>query len=263
MIRIGSTAPGHLKFVLYRNLGLLQKAFEKEGVEVEFLTFDGGSAASVALGSGELDFMYTGNNPALRLAASGADVKAIGLSAWVPQNEVLVLVPVELAGADAAGSRGQARRLPRRHRAPLDLQQGARQRRPQHRRRAELQPRHREFRPRAVPRRRRRAGRELGRRPEARRRRPARVLFDAGTEGNPEWSVPYIITANGAFLKKYPEVATRLLEQDIQLAKWVGRASRGDDRDLREGDRQLGGERARDLPRPRLLPEPRDHRRRR
>ena len=29
-IRIGSTAPGHLKFVLFRNLGLLQEEFEKE-----------------------------------------------------------------------------------------------------------------------------------------------------------------------------------------------------------------------------------------
>ena len=49
----------------------------------------------------------------------------------------------------------------------------------------------------------------------------ARILFDAGTEGKPEWSVPHIITANGDFLKKYPEVAIRLLEQDIQLASWV------------------------------------------
>src|SRR4051812_38863140 len=93
VIRIGSTAPGHLKFVTFRNLGLLQKEFEKEGINVEFVTFDGGSAASVALGSGQLDFMYTGNNPALRLAASGADVKAIGLSNWVPQNDTLVIAP--------------------------------------------------------------------------------------------------------------------------------------------------------------------------
>ena len=52
--------------------------------------------------SGQLDFMYTGNNPALRLAASGADVKAIGLSSWVPQNETLILVPVDSPGADAS-----------------------------------------------------------------------------------------------------------------------------------------------------------------
>lgn len=221
VIRIGSTAPGHLKFVLYRNLGLLQKAFEKEGVEVEFLTFDGGSAASVALGSGELDFMYTGNNPALRLAASGADVKAIGLSAWVPQNEVLVLVPVnspaktlkDLEGKRVAYLTGTVRHSifskaldsvglstadvqsfnlgiensgPALSRGDVDAlveSSGVAQK--------------------LVD-----AGQ-------------ARILFDAGTEGKPEWSVPYIITANGAFLKKYPEVATRLLEQDIQLAKWA------------------------------------------
>jgi sulfonate transport system substrate-binding protein len=33
--------------------------------------------------------------------------------------------------------------------------------------------------------------------------------------------VPYIITGNGGFLRQYPEVATRLLAQDIALAAWV------------------------------------------
>jgi sulfonate transport system substrate-binding protein len=221
VIRIGSTAPGHLKFILFRNLGLLQKEFEKEGIDVEFLTFDGGSAASVALGSGELDFMYTGNNPALRLAASGADVKAIGLSAWVPQNDTEVLVPVDspaktledLKGKRVAYLTGTVRHSifskalgsvglttadvqsfnlgiensgPALARGDIDAlveSSGVAQK--------------------LVD-----AGQ-------------ARVLFDAGVQGKPEWSVPYIITANGAFLKRYPEVATRLLEQDIQLARWV------------------------------------------
>ena len=221
VIRIGSTAPGHLKFAAYRNLGLLQKEFEKEGVEVQLLTFDGGSAASVALGSGELDFMYTGNNPALRLAASGADVKAIGLSSWVPQNETLVLVPVDspaqtlqdLKGKRVAYLTGTVRHStfgkalesvglstsdvqsfnlgiensgPALSRGDVDAlveSSGVAQK--------------------LV---------EAG---------LARILFDAGTEGKPEWSVPHIITANGDFLKKYPEVAIRLLEQDIQLARWA------------------------------------------
>ena len=30
-IRVGSTAPGHLKFILFRNLQLLEKEFEAEG----------------------------------------------------------------------------------------------------------------------------------------------------------------------------------------------------------------------------------------
>ena len=218
-LRIGSTAPGHLKFVVFRNLGLLEKAFADEGVEVEYLTFDGGSAASVALGSGQLDLMYTGNNPALRLAASGADVKAIGLSAWVPQNDTLVIVPTDSAPqtlGDLKGRRvaylvGTVRHSvfskalasvglstadvesfnfgiensgPAMSRGDIDAiveSSGVAQK--------------------LVD-----AG-------------AARVLFDAS--GNPEWSVPYIITGNGGFLRQYPQVATRLLEEDIRLAKWV------------------------------------------
>lgn len=221
VIRIGSTAPGHLKFVIFRNLGLLQKEFEKEGIEVEFLTFDGGSAASVALGSGELDFMYTGNNPALRLAARGADVKAIGLSSWVPQNESQVLVPVDspaqtlqdLKGKRVAYLTGTVRHsvfskaLESVGLSTADVQSfnlGIEN-----------------------------SGPALARgdidalvESSGTARKlvdagQARVLYDAGTQGQPEWSVPYIITANGDFLERYPEVATRLLQQDIQLAKWV------------------------------------------
>ena len=70
----------------------MEKAFAEEGTDIELVTFDGGSAASVALGSGELDLMYTGNNPALRLAASGADVVTVGLSSWNPLNETVIIV---------------------------------------------------------------------------------------------------------------------------------------------------------------------------
>lgn len=91
-IRIGSTAPGHLKFILYRHKKLLEDEFSKEGIKIELTTFDGGSAATVALGSGALDFTYIGNNPSLRLAATGADVKLIGLSSWNRSNETQIVV---------------------------------------------------------------------------------------------------------------------------------------------------------------------------
>ncbi len=55
VIRIGSTAPGHLKFILFRNQKLLEKEFGPDGIRIELTTFDGGSAASVALGSGAID----------------------------------------------------------------------------------------------------------------------------------------------------------------------------------------------------------------
>src|SRR5689334_18976604 len=83
VIRIGSTAPGHLKFILAQQNGWWEKEFAKDGIKVELLTFNGGSEATTALATGAIEFTYTGNNPALRVAASGADVKAIGLSSYV------------------------------------------------------------------------------------------------------------------------------------------------------------------------------------
>lgn len=113
-ISIGSTAPGHLKFMLYRNLGLLDKEFAKEGMQVDLVTFDGGSAASVALGSGALDIMYTGNNPTLRLAGSGADVNAVGLSRWNPLNDTMLIVQTDstIAGLKDLAGKNVAYRPP-------------------------------------------------------------------------------------------------------------------------------------------------------
>lgn len=91
-VRIGSTTPVHLKFILYRNKKVLEEEFAKDGIKIELTTFDGGSAASVALGSGAIDFTYIGNNPSLRLAASGADVELIGLSSWARSNETQIVV---------------------------------------------------------------------------------------------------------------------------------------------------------------------------
>ena len=166
--------------------------------------------------------MYTGNNPALRLAASGADVKAIGLSSWVPQNETLVLVPVDspaqtlqdLKGKRVAYLTGTVRHST--FSKALESVGLSDQRRRRASTSASRTPGPRSPAATSTPWSRARASRRSSSTPAQ-----ARILFDAGTEGKPEWSVPHIITANGDFLKKYPEVATRLLEQDIQLARWV------------------------------------------
>ncbi len=47
----------------------------------------------------------------------------------------------------------------------------------------------------------------------------ARVLLDAND--HPEWSAPYIISVNGEFARKYPDILTRLLKVDIELARWA------------------------------------------
>ncbi|WP_210527922.1 aliphatic sulfonate ABC transporter substrate-binding protein [Rubellimicrobium arenae] len=218
-IRIGSTAPGHLKFILFRNLQLLEKEFEADGIPVELVTFDGGSAASVALGSGELDLMYTGNNPALRLAASGADVVAVGLSSWNPQNDTVVIARADsdidsiddLKGRNVAYLAGTVRHSnfakaletvglttddvesfnfpietagPALSRGDVDAVVDSK---------STVQ-----------------TLIDQG---------LAKVIFDASA--HPEWVSPYPITANGEFARTYPEVLARILAVDIQTAAWA------------------------------------------
>jgi len=221
VIRIGSTAPGHLKFILYRNKKLLEQEFAKDGIRVELATFDGGGPASVALGSGAIEFTYIGNNPSLRLGAAGADVKAIGLSSWVPSNETLVVVRpdsaikslAELKGKKVAVLTGTVRHStfakalkeagvsikdvqllnigiessgPALARGDIDAiaeSTGPAQK--------------------LV---------DLG---------GARLLFDAGISGKREWAVPHILSVNGAFARKYPDIVARLLAIDIETARWA------------------------------------------
>ena len=218
-IRIGSTAPGHLKFILFRNLQLLEKEFEVEGIPVELVTFDGGSAASVALGSGELDLMYTGNNPALRLAASGADVITVGLSSWNPQNETVVIVRTDsdidsiddlkdrnvayLSGTVRHSSFAKALETvglttddiesfnfsietagPALARGDVDAV-------------VESQSTIQTLVDQGL----------------------AKVIFDAAEY--PEWVSPFPITVNGEFAREYPEVLARILAVDIQTAAWA------------------------------------------
>ena len=215
-IRIGSTAPGHLKFILFRHYGLLEKEFAAEAIPVELVTFDGGSAASVALGSGEIDIMYTGNNPALRLAATGADVVAVGLSSWNPQNETVVIVKVDsdiqgiadLKGRNVAYLAGTVRHSnfakaleieglttddvaafnfgietsgPALARGDVDAI-------------VESQSTVQSLIDEGL----------------------ARVVFDASAY--PQWVSPFPITVNGGFARNYPEVLARILAVDIEFA---------------------------------------------
>jgi sulfonate transport system substrate-binding protein len=219
VIRIGSTAPGHLKFALFRNNGWLEQEFAAEGIRIELSTFDGGSAASVALGSGELDLMYTGNNPALRLAATGADVIAAGLSSWVPNNETVVIVRADsdieslddLAGKSVAYLLGTVRHSTFSKALEtvglttddvdalnfgIDVSGPALDRG------------------------------DVAAIVETRATVQtlvdsgfARVIFDAGEY--PEWSVPFPITVSGEFARNHPDILTRLLAQDIRLSRWV------------------------------------------
>ncbi|EYR83033.1 MULTISPECIES: aliphatic sulfonate ABC transporter substrate-binding protein [unclassified Shinella] len=221
VIRIGSTAPGHLKFILYRNKKLLEDEFAKDGIKVELTTFDGGSAATVALGSGAIDFTYIGNNPSLRLAATGADVKLIGLSSWNRSNETQIVVkpdsPIQkiedLKGKKVAYLAGTVRHStfakalktvglslgdveslnlgiessgPALSRGDVDA-----------------------------------LVESTGPVQKLVEEGEARVIFDAGVSGSPEWAVPHLLSVNGDFARKYPDIVTRLLAVDIAAARWA------------------------------------------
>ncbi|MBB3590585.1 sulfonate transport system substrate-binding protein [Rhizobium sp. BK529] len=220
VIRIGSTAPGHLKFILERHSGSLAKEFEKDGIKVEFIAFtNGGSEATTALATGAVEFIYTGNNPALRVAAAGADVKAIGLSSFVKENGSAIIVKADspiksiadLKGKKVAYLAGTVRHStfakalksvglslndieslnlafdasgPALVRGDVDavVESG-------------------DVAAKLV---------ETGQ---------ARVILDASS--HPEWSAPFLISANGEFVRKYPDLVKRLLKVDIETARWA------------------------------------------
>ncbi|EJJ29678.1 aliphatic sulfonate ABC transporter substrate-binding protein [Rhizobium sp. CF142] len=220
VIRIGSTAPGHLKFILERHSGSLAKEFEKDGIKVEFIAFtNGGSEATTALATGAVEFIYTGNNPALRVAAAGADVKAIGLSSFVKENGSAIIVKTDspiksladLKGKKVAYLTGTVRHstfakalksagLSLNDVESLNLAFDA-------------------------------SGPALVRgdvdavvesgdvAAKLVDTGQARVILDASS--HPEWSAPFLISANGEFVRKYPDLVKRLLKVDIETARWA------------------------------------------
>jgi sulfonate transport system substrate-binding protein len=221
VIRIGSTAPGHLKFILFRNRKTLEQEFAKDGIQVELSTFDGGSAASVALGSSAIDFTYIGNNPSLRLAATGADVKLVGLSSWVRSNETQVIVrpdsPIQkledLKGKKVAYLFGTVRHstfAKALKSVGLDLADveginiGIENSGPALVR-GDIA---------AIV-------ESTGSAQKLVEADQARLIYDAGVSGKPEWAVPHLISVNGDFARKYPGIVTRLLAADIATARWA------------------------------------------
>ncbi|WP_457299875.1 aliphatic sulfonate ABC transporter substrate-binding protein [Phyllobacterium sp. P5_D12] len=220
VIRIGSTAPGHLKFILAQHDGWLEQEFAKDGIKVELVTFTGGgSEATTALATGAIEVTYTGNNPALRVAASGADVKLIGISSFVKTGGSAIIVPTnsplktvaDLKGKKVAYLAGTVRHsnfskalkgaglktddveslnLPFEASGPALL-------------RGDID---------AIVETDSTAAKlvDTGQ---------ARILLD-GSE-HPEWAVPNVISVNGPFAEKYPDLVKRLLKVDIQISRWA------------------------------------------
>ncbi|WP_404294363.1 aliphatic sulfonate ABC transporter substrate-binding protein (plasmid) [Microvirga sp. RSM25] len=220
ILRIGSTAPGHLKFILAQQDRWLDKEFAKDGIKVELVTFTGGgSEATTALATGAIEVAYTGSNPALRVAASGADVMLIGLSSFVRSGGSWIVVKkdsppktlADLKGKKVAYLTGTVRHsnfskalksigltvsdveglnLAFEASGPALL-------------RGDID---------AIVESDITAAKLVD-------SGEARVLYDTGT--HPEWSVPNVISVNGAFARKYPDIVTRLLKVDLAIAGWA------------------------------------------
>ncbi|UVC06615.1 aliphatic sulfonate ABC transporter substrate-binding protein [Rhizobium sp. TH2] len=220
VLRIGTTAPGHLKFILARHNRAFEKEFAKDGIKVELVAFtNGGGEALTALATGAIEVTYTGNNPALRAAAKGADVKAVGLSSFTKNSSTTIIVlkdsPIktleDLKGKKVAYLPGTVRHsvfskalklanLTTDDVDSLNLDFAA-------------------------------SGPALIRgdvdaivesdssTSKLIESGQARVLLDSNKY--PEWSAPYIISVNGEYAGKYPDIIKRLLKVDIQLARWA------------------------------------------
>lgn len=92
-LNIGSTAPGHLKFILLQHHGWLEEELKPFNVKVNYHPFvEGGSIAVQALATGSIDIAYVGNNPSLRIGALDAGINIIGLSNYVKSSGSSIVV---------------------------------------------------------------------------------------------------------------------------------------------------------------------------
>lgn len=219
-IRIGSTAPGHLKFILFQEKGWMDEEFAKDGIKVEYYPFTGGgSEATTALASGSLDFAYTGSNPALRTAAAGADVKLIALSGFNPLTTVSIIVRndsdiksvKDLKGKKVAYLKGTVRHsslakalktegLSIKDIESLNLNFDA-------------------------------SGPALIRGDVDAVVESESIVFPLVSKGaarviisgrdRPDWATPSAINVNGDFAKKHPDIVKRFLKIDLKTAQWA------------------------------------------
>lgn len=221
ILRIGTTAPGHVKFLLSRDQKFFDQALAAQGTKVDYLVFTGGgSEVQTALGSGAIDVAYTGASPALRLAARSATAtQLIGLSGVPLQGSVSIVVaknsPLqslqELKGRKVAylsgtirhsvfvkalQSKGLSVKDVESINMPFEASSAALAR-------GDID---------AI------VESDITIAPLV-QRGIARVLFD--NTSHPEWEVPLLITANGEFAKKYPGTLQALLAADKQVADWA------------------------------------------
>lgn len=219
-IRVGSTAPGHLKFILNQARHGWDEEFAKDGIKIEYFPFSGGGAeAAMALASGSLDVAYTASDPALRIAAARTDVKLVGLSSFTRRGASSIVVPsgspirtvADLKGKKIAYLAGTVRHsslAKALHAAGLGIK--------------DVQSLNMPF--------------------EASGPALMRGDIDALVEGDttvnrlleggvvrllldgskhPEWASPSAISVNGEFARRHPDLLKRFLKVDLATARWA------------------------------------------
>lgn len=88
-IRIGTIRVANDKTVM-RSLKIFEEALEEKGIKSEYIFFDSGTSANVALSSGGVDFAEMGYTNALIALARGIEVKCIWIHEILGANEALV-----------------------------------------------------------------------------------------------------------------------------------------------------------------------------
>lgn len=220
VLRIGATAPGHLKFLLSQDQKFFDQALQAQGTRVEYLVFTGGGAeVGTALASGAIDLAYSGTSPGLRMAAKKANVKLVGVSSQPVTGAVAILTAAnsplknlqDLKGKKVAYLLGTDRHsvlIKALHSVGLSA--------------GDIDSLNMPF--------------------EASAPALARGDIDALAESittvaplvdkgigkvllddtsHPEWEPPLLITVNGDFAKKYPATLIKLLRADKAVAEWA------------------------------------------
>ncbi|MDD1701897.1 MAG: aliphatic sulfonate ABC transporter substrate-binding protein [Methanoregula sp.] len=94
VIRIGSSNPGQVSFVLLNTTGTLASDFSTDGIKTEFITFGTDSDVINALTEGSIDIAYTSADPALIASAGGADIRLIGLASSNPVSPSAIIAGI-------------------------------------------------------------------------------------------------------------------------------------------------------------------------
>jgi aliphatic sulfonates family ABC transporter substrate-binding protein len=91
-IRVGYQ-PGHIAFSAAVEQGFLEEEFSKDGIKIEPILFTSGPPIIEAMAAGEIDFGFTGDQPAIQAAANDIKLKAIATSHATERGLGLIATP--------------------------------------------------------------------------------------------------------------------------------------------------------------------------